>query len=174
MQERKIQLISPFDGSVIAEETFYFQLTKADFVEMELLDRDDVEGYLKSVMEGNNAIKTLKVAKEMIIQAAGVKDGARLVKYGTDKFIKDGWWEALFEQLFQEDNPMEFIIGILPQDVRQGIAAEHAKTYTDAELMAMSEPDFYKAAGTKSIQDMDPRFIQLAINRKTNKSADAA
>jgi hypothetical protein len=160
MRERKIKQVSPFNGEVIAEETFYFQLSKADFVEMDLM----------SIFEGKNAVKMLKVAKEMIVQAAGVKEGNRLSKTGVkERFVRDGWWDALFEELFQEDNPMDFIIGMLPEDVRQEIAAEHAKTYTDAELMAMSDKDFYKAAGTDQVSEMDKRFVQIAFTRKTHR-----
>lgn len=170
MQERTITVINPFDGSE-KTETFYFKLSRSAALDMQLLERDDVEEYLRSVIEGQNGAKMLKVAREMILAAVGVKDGTRFVKTGVaERFVEEGFWDALFEELFQEENPMTFIIGILPDDIQREIAAENAKKeYTDEELMAMSEADFYRAAGVKSMDNMAPRFAQIAIARKQAK-----
>jgi hypothetical protein len=169
MKERRITVKNPFTG-VEQSETFFFKLSRADALNMKLLDQDDVEGYLQSIIDSKNGVRMLRVVQEMILAAVGVQEGNRFVKQGVaDRFVSEGYWDALFEELFQENNPMEFIIGILPDDVQKEIAAGHAKTYTDEELLAMSEDDFYKAAGVKTMDNMSPRFMQLAVARKQSK-----
>ncbi|AXQ61285.1 hypothetical protein SEA_LIBERTYBELL_44 [Streptomyces phage LibertyBell] len=171
MKERTIAVTNPFTGER-KEETFYFQLDRADMIDMDILDHDDVEAHLRSIIEGKNAARLIKVVREMILSAVGVKDGTRFVKKGVaDRFVEEGFWNALFEELFQEENPMEFIIGILPADVQKEIAAGHEKTYTDDELLAMSDAEFYKAAGVKTMDNMSPHFMQIAVRRRQQKNA---
>lgn len=176
MQERTIRVKNPFTGEIGEPETFYFQLNKSDAMDMKLLERDDVEEYLRSVIEGQNGAKMLKVARDMILAAVGVKVGQNLVKEDVaQRFVNEGYWNALFQDLFETEgyNPMDFIIGILPEDIQKEIAEGHEKKYTEAELLAMTDKEFYKAVGTKNVSEMEPRHLQIAVRRKTHKS-DAA
>lgn len=174
MQERTITVKNPFTGE-LKTETFYFKLSRADALEMKLLEKEDVEAYLQSIIDSKNGVRMLRVMKEMILAAVGVKDGTQFEKEGVAaRFVREKFWDQLFEELMQEENPMEFIIGILPDDVQKEIAASHQKTYSDAELLAMSDADFYKAAGVKTMDNMTPRFMQIAVRRRQAKQQDVA
>lgn len=158
------------DGEPV-EAHYWFRLSTTDAIDMELMQRPDIQEYLQSIMQGQNGIKMLALMQEMIFQSVAKREGQRLVKDGVKKeFIETGAWDALFAELMQEDDPMSsFFLKILPDDVQAEMAKESAKEYTDEELLNMPEKDFYRASGVKSMDNMDQRFMQLAVQRKQRK-----
>jgi hypothetical protein len=159
------------DGEWV-EEHYWFRLSTTDAIDMELMQRPDVQDYLQTILQGKNGVKMLSLMQEMIFQSVAKRDGQRLRKEGVkQEFIETGAWDALFDELMQAgDGEMtSFFLKILPEDVQTEMAKESAKQYTDEELLAMSDKQFFKAAGVSTLDQMDARFLQIAVRRKQGK-----
>lgn len=171
MFSRTITFKDQFTGEP-REETYWFELSMSDATDLEILERDDVQEYLTSIIEGQNGAKMLKVMKMLAWAAVGRREGNRFVKDGVAKeFRENGTWNALFSELMQEkDAGLEsFYLKILPTEIKRQAEEQAAKKYTDEELLAMSDEDFYRAAGTKKFDEMNKRFSLIAYKRKIDE-----
>ena len=108
-----------FNG-VEREETFYFNLTKAELAEWEL----GVTGGLSQMVEKITAAKDVPALanffKEIILKAYGVKsaDGRRFIKTEelTTEFTQTQAYSDLYMELAQDDRKAAvFINGIIPK-----------------------------------------------------------
>jgi len=55
----------------------------------------------------------------------------------------------------------------LEDRIEKIMKGEAKKEYTDAELLALPDDEFFKAAGGTNSRNWDPRFLQIAYQRKT-------
>ena len=108
-----------FNG-VEREETFYFNLTKAELAEWEL----GVTGGLSKMVEKITAAKDVpalaKLFKAVVLKAYGVKsdDGRRFIKSNelTTEFTQTQAYSDIYMELAQDDQKAAaFINGIIPK-----------------------------------------------------------
>ena len=108
-----------FNG-VEREETFYFNLTKAELAEWEL----GVTGGLSKMVEKITAAKDVpalaKLFKELVLKAYGVKsdDGRRFIKSNelTTEFTQTQAYSDIYMELAQDDQKAAaFVNGIIPK-----------------------------------------------------------
>lgn len=101
------------------EEDFYFNLTKAELMEMELSTSGGLEKKIKSIIAARDTKSIIELFKEIIIAAYGVKspDGKRFIKNEEVKneFIQSEAYSELFMQLATDEKAASrFINGIVP------------------------------------------------------------
>lgn len=111
-----------FNG-VEREEKFYFNLTRAEVMEMELSTNGGLAEYIQQIVDANNSAEIIKVFKEVILKSYGEKtaDGKRFRKVndaGVPLSIAFSETEA-YSNLFMElaadaDLAAEFVNGIVP------------------------------------------------------------
>jgi hypothetical protein len=102
------------------EEVFYFNLTKAEILEMEASHNN---GLLKTVerlqLEKDN-FKIIEVFKSIILKAYGEKseDGKRFIKSKelSDSFAATEAYSELFISMLNAEKAVEFISGIIPKE----------------------------------------------------------
>lgn len=100
-------------------EDFYFNLTKAEIMEMEMGTTGGLAEMIKKIVKTQDAPAIIKIFKDLVLKAYGEKsaDGRRFIK--TDE-IKDGFAQTeAYSQLFMElatdaDKASEFVNGIVP------------------------------------------------------------
>jgi len=108
-----------FDGNE-REEDFYFNLTKAELMEMELSTEGGLEKRIKAVVAAQDTKAIINIFKDIIIRSYGVKspDGKRFIKNDDvrDEFVQSEAYSELFMQLATDEKAAaNFINGITPK-----------------------------------------------------------
>lgn len=113
-------------NGVEREEDFYFNLSKAELMEMEMGTNGGLAEMIQQIVKSQDAPAIIKIFKDIILKAYGEKslDGKRFVKLsetGKPLSIDFSQTEA-FSQLFMElatdaDAAANFIKGIIPGDI---------------------------------------------------------
>lgn len=100
-------------------EDFYFNLTQAEIMEMELGTAGGLAEMIQKIVDAQDAPAIIKVFKDLILKAYGEKsaDGKRFIK---SKEISDAFSQTeAYSQLFMElatntESAAEFVNGIVP------------------------------------------------------------
>lgn len=112
-------------------ENFYFNLSKAELMEMELGISGGYTEMLTSIIEAQDVPTLIKIWKDLILKSYGEKtaDGKRFVK---SKEMAEGFSQTeAYSNLFMElstntDAAIEFAKGIMPADLVDNNAVEAA------------------------------------------------
>lgn len=116
-----------FNG-VERSEDFYFNLTKAEIMEMEMGTTGGLSEMINKVIAAKDVPTIIKMFKDLVLKAYGVKsdDGRRFIKNDAirDEFAQTEAYSELFMELATDsDKAAAFVNGIVPAEV----AAEAAK-----------------------------------------------
>ena len=98
-------------------EDFYFNLNKAELMEMHLVHPEGFENWIKGIIKANDNKTLLAMFKEIITASYGEKDstGKRFIKSQelTDAFVQsEAFANLYFELLTNTDAATEFVNGI--------------------------------------------------------------
>lgn len=101
-------------------EDFYFNLNKAEVMEMDLEANGAFSEYLKRIVAEQDGRQMAKVFKDLILKSYGRKsdDGRKFVKSQAyvDDFVSCGAYSEMFMELTMDpDKCQKFITGILPK-----------------------------------------------------------
>lgn len=119
-------------NGVEREETFLFNLSKAELMEMELGTTGGLTEIIKKIIETKDQPSIIKIFKELVLKAYGEKsaDGKRFIKMDENghplsrQFAETEAYSVLFMELATDDaKAAEFVNGIIPADVAQKAAA---------------------------------------------------
>lgn len=126
---KKTVKYTDYDGNE-REEDFYFNLTKAEVLEMQLSKDGGLEKTIRKIIAAQDKAELIKLFKEIVLKAYGEKsaDGRRFVKSEeiSTAFTQTEAYSNLFIELISnEAAAVAFINGIIPQDLQQ--APEGAK-----------------------------------------------
>lgn len=109
------------------KEDFYFNLTKAEVMELEMSTKGGLAEMIQRIVAAQDQPAIIKVFKELIIKAYGVKspDGKKFIKNQevVDDFVQTEAFSELFMELATDaDAAAKFVNGIVPANL-----AEQAK-----------------------------------------------
>lgn len=118
MYSKKITYVD-YNG-VERKETFYFNLSKAELLEMEMGTNGGYENFLKRIIETKDQAKLTQIFKEIILKSYGIKsdDGKRFIKNPNivEEFTQTEAYSELFTELATNtESATAFINGIMPQ-----------------------------------------------------------
>lgn len=111
-----------YDG-VERKEDFYFNLTKAEVMEMELTFEGGLGKYLQKIIDSKDAPQLITIFKDLILKAYGVKsnDGKSFNKVDSEghklgiAFSQTEAYSELFTELaVNTEAASEFVNGIMP------------------------------------------------------------
>lgn len=110
-----------FDGEEVTEE-FYFNLTQAEIVELEVDIEGGLDGAIKHIQATQDGKEIIKLFKTILKKAYGKRspDGRRFIKSpeGFSEFESSEPYSVLFMELVtQADAAANFINGIVPQNL---------------------------------------------------------
>lgn len=110
-----------YNGNV-REEKFYFNLSKAEILEMEASKNGGLSAYIQRIAEEQDAPKIMELFKELLQKSYGVKsdDGKRFIKSKelTEAFVQTEAYSELFVLLASNaDEATEFVNGIVPKNL---------------------------------------------------------
>ena len=104
------------------EEDFYFNLTKAEIMEMEMSIVGGFTEMIKKIIDAKDAPAIIKIFKELVLKAYGEKsaDGKRFIKSKeiAESFSQTEAYSNLFMELATDsDAAAAFVNGIIPQNM---------------------------------------------------------
>lgn len=113
-------------------EDFYFNLSKAEIMEMELNTVGGLEAMIQSIINAKDIPSIVKIFKDLILKAYGEKsaDGKHFMKSPeiSRAFECTEAYSVLFMELSTDaDAGSEFINGIIPKDVQKEFAKKLAE-----------------------------------------------
>lgn len=111
-----------YDGNE-REETFYFNLSKAEVAEMELSVDGGLVKQIEKIVEEQDGKRIIEMFKDIILKSYGEKspDGKRFVKNQElkDSFSQTEAYSELFMELATDaEAAAAFINGIVPTDIK--------------------------------------------------------
>lgn len=120
---KKTITYTDFNGNERTED-FYFNLTKAEVMEMEMSTTGGMAEMIQRIVAAQDAPAIIKIFKDLVLKAYGQKspDGKRFVK--NDELREEFAQTEAYSQLFMElatdaDAAAKFVNGIMPADIVQ-------------------------------------------------------
>lgn len=101
-------------------ETFHFNLTKAECIELELSTAGGIEKTIKKIVAETDIKRIAELFKGIVLKAFGIKsdDGKRFIKsdeISADFSHTEAYSELFIELISDPDATAAFINGIIPQ-----------------------------------------------------------
>lgn len=105
-------------------EDFYFNLTKAEIMEMEMSTSGGLAEMIQRIVAAQDAPAIIKIFKDLVLRAYGVKspDGKRFIKNDElrEEFSQTEAYSQLFMKLATDaDAASKFVNGIVPADANK-------------------------------------------------------
>ena len=130
---------SDFDGNERTED-FYFNLTKAELTNMFNSVNGGLEKYLTRILAAQDGPAIMNAVRDIIKAAYGEKspDGRKFMK--SEEIFKDFEATEAYSEFFMglidsEDATLEFVIGVLPQDMQASIREEMTKVAEETKQL---------------------------------------
>lgn len=106
-------------NGVDREEMFYFNLSKAEILEMEMGTVGGLEQMIQNIIDEKDSARLIELFKEIVLKSYGVKspDGKRFIKSAdvVEAFSQTEAFSNLFMELATDaDAAAEFVNGIVP------------------------------------------------------------
>lgn len=107
-------------------EDFYFHLTKAEVMEMEMSTSGGMAEMIQRIVSAQDIPAIMAVFKELVLKAYGQKspDGKRFIKNKelTEEFAQTNAYSDIFMELATDaDKAAEFVNGIMPADIQKSL-----------------------------------------------------
>lgn len=127
-----------FNGDEVSED-FFFHLSKAELVELEMSHDGGLSASLQRIVDAEDGKGIIAEFKNIILSAYGKRsdDGRRFIKNQTlrEEFESTEAYSTLFMELVTDtDKAVEFINGVIPQDM-----AEEAAKLAAVDLKVVEE-----------------------------------
>lgn len=111
-----------YDGNE-REEVFYFNLNKAELVELRFSVDGGMDVMLDRIIKSKDQTEIMRTFKKIIMLAYGIKsdDGKRLIKSPeiSEAFCQTEAYNQLFMELItDEEKAAEFVNSIIPSDIK--------------------------------------------------------
>ena len=105
------------------KEDFYFNLSKAEIMELELSKNGGLSEYIQRIVNSNDNASIVTLFKEIICKSYGEKslDGKRFIKSKelTDAFVQTEAYSELFMLLATNaEEATAFINGVIPKNLK--------------------------------------------------------
>ena len=109
-------------NGVEREEDFYFNLTKAEVMEMELSTSGGLAEMIQRIVAAQDAPSIIKIFKDLVLKAYGEKspDGKRFIKSDeiSTAFSQTEAYSIIFMELATDaDAAAKFVKGIIPSNM---------------------------------------------------------
>lgn len=149
-------------------ENFYFHLSKADLIEMEMSHKGGYEKWLKEIISAEDGATIMAEFKKLILSSYGQKseDGKRFIKSRAlcDEFVSSEAYSQLFMELVTDAvAASEFVNGIVPQGLDRDIAK--LKANQPGEFAGLQTPNSDSTETARNVFDTpeptaeNPRFL---------------
>lgn len=121
-----------FNGETITE-TFYFNISKPELVELDVEHKEGFESWINSIIKAEDNKTLVNMFKQIVLLAYGQKseDGKRFIKSDQlrEEFTQTNAYNELFMELATDDKAaVQFLIGVLPKDIAGEVEKQASET----------------------------------------------
>lgn len=121
-----------FDGEKVTE-TFYFNLTKSELIELEVNYEGGLREALERIIKSKDNKLLVAEFKRIVLLSYGIKsdDGKRFIKNDKlrEEFAQTAAYDSLFMELATNDgSAADFIKGVVPKDFAKAITTAEASS----------------------------------------------
>jgi hypothetical protein len=132
-----------YNGGTVTED-FYFNLSKAELIELELSHKGGLSESLKRIVASENGAEIIKEFKNIILTAYGKRseDRKRFIKNQQlrDEFQSTEAYSVLFVELVTDvDAATDFVQGIMPEGLAESEQLELVGTGTPSPEAVQAE-----------------------------------
>ena len=118
---KKTVTYEDYDG-IERTETFYFNLSKAELLEMEMARDGGLGNLIEKIINERDARRMINIFKEIMNRSYGVKsdDGKRFVKNPEvlAAFVESPAYSDIYMELITDtEKAIDFVNGIMPYDM---------------------------------------------------------
>ena len=121
MLKKTVTYEDPFNPGVEISEDLYFNLTKAELVEMEVrVGGDGLKAHLERIAAAQNGQEIMDEMKSIILKSYGRREGSAFIKNERlrEEFESSEAYSTFFmEMVTDADKAVEFVRGIMPKDM---------------------------------------------------------
>lgn len=115
-----------FDGDMVTED-YYFHLSKADLIELEVSKEGGLQKWLETIVRANDGAQIMAEFKKIVLASVGQKsaDGKRFIKTPEfrEEFAASEAYSALFmEIVYDPSKAAEFVNGVVPHGLRDEVS----------------------------------------------------
>lgn len=158
-----------FNGETVSED-FFFHLSKAELVELEMSHKGGLSESLKRIVAAEDNKSIVAEFKNIILTAYGQRsdDGRRFIKSQElrDEFQSTEAYSTLFMELVTEtDKAIEFVNGIIPTGMDQDLAKVAENQEKPAIAAVPEETPEPEIVTRKDIQEMAPEELATLGDR---------
>jgi len=119
-------------------EDFYFNLTKAELIEMNYSVNGGIDAYLSRIINEQDTKKIMEIFKDLVLKSFGIKsdDGKRFIKNDQirEEFSQTEAYSELFMELATDaDAAVAFVNGIIPKNIRDEVQKESFKALPNGD-----------------------------------------
>lgn len=140
MLAKQITYTDPFTDEKITK-TFYFNLTKAELLELEKSRKGGFSDLLKKIIEEKDNEKLIPYFKEIISMSYGVRTDSgsfKKTKEDTEEFMASEAYSELFWSFFDDGVLAQFVNGIMPKELMAEVNKQFPGGFKDSESMIKS------------------------------------
>ena len=136
---KKTITYTDFDGNERTED-FYFNLTKAELMEMQFSEVGGFNQFLRKIISTKDSTKLVELFKSLLLKSYGEKslDGRsfRKSKEISDAFASTQAYSDLFIELsMSSEKAAEFVTGLIPAEMQE----EVRKAMDSSDLLELSK-----------------------------------
>lgn len=151
---KKTLTYQDFNGEEVSED-YFFHLSKAELVELELSHKGGLSESLQKIVASEDGKAIIAEFKNIILLAYGQRseDGKRFIKNQQlrEEFESSEAYSTLFMELvLNTDSAIEFINGVVPKDMSEEMAklssVELRSVEESVEVLPKAEPTIYTRA----------------------------
>ena len=151
------------------KEMFYFNLSKAELMEMELSTQAGMEEMIKMLIATKDNAKIVQTFKDLILKSYGIKseDGTRFIKRQElrEAFEQSNAYSELFmEILSSTDDQVAFINGVV-----NGVNVPEMKE--EDAIAKLKELGYDTSRIEESLKASDNKVVSMEADSKTNPNA---
>lgn len=128
---KKTITYTDYDG-VERTEDFYFNFTKAELMEWQLVTNGGLTSYVQKIVDAKDQPRLITLFKELLLKAYGIKsdDGRRFIKSEkiSEEFSQNPAYSILYMELVTDDKvAADFVNGIIPAELSEQVAAQNSR-----------------------------------------------
>lgn len=150
-------------------ETYAFHLTKENVVDLNVSPKGGLENYLQEIIASEDGAAVMENLRAIVRMAVGRRseDGKRFEKdpvYASQFMQSEAYSELFFRLVSDAEFAAEFINKTMPSGMKKQLE-DTKKTYSDEELLSMSDEQFEKVVGS-NVRNMTKEHIGIAMKRR--------
>lgn len=155
-----------------AEEDYFFHLSKAELVELEMSQEGGMSEWMQKIIVAQDNKSLIAEFKNIILSSYGQRspDGRRFIKSQDlrNEFESTEAYSTLFMGLVTDtDSAVEFINGVIPQDMAQEVA-KVAETTTSPAALTVPEVHDPEIIARFDLEQMDPTEFNRVMDGVTD------